>query len=122
MTKKERQYVSDLQNELLIAKALRFTNPVPPDIEPPDAFGELRKGWLFNVYSMVVVKACTSSVFHSYGNDSKTDAQGSLHLYSTKLRALMALRNSMEKDYATRLARVDRMIEEERKNEERGEG
>jgi hypothetical protein len=60
-----------------------------------------------------VEPACSSSVYHGFGNATKTTSQGARHLFSSRLLALRALRNDVEDDCAKRLRFVDRMIEAE---------
>ena len=115
MNKKEQKYVEDLKEQLLLAKALRFTIKIEPDVDPPP-FGSterLRKGWLFNAPSERVEPACTSSIYHSFGTDTETRTQGARRLYSTKLLALMAMRNEIEIEICKKLARIDKAIEDE---------
>lgn len=70
-------------------------------------------GWDYNVYSGIVTKACSSSIYHSFGNWDKTTSQGSRRLFSTKMLALRALRYETEQQCMTKLAAIDRMIEQE---------
>lgn len=113
MAKKEQAAMEDLRTELRIAKAMRFTENVLPDIMPPDH--GLAKGFLFNDYFQrpEVVPACTNSVHHGYGQDDHTSTQGSRRLYSTRLRALRGLRHALEREVAKKLADIDLQIEEE---------
>lgn len=97
-----------------IANALHFTHPVSPDVEPPDSYNEIRKGFLFNTYCREVKPACTSFLYHAYGRDDKTTTQQPKSLYSTRLLALMALRHAMEIQMATDLANIDEQINAER--------
>lgn len=113
MNKKERAAFHALTQELRIAKALRFTEPVNRDIAPPTDSG-IRNGWDFNDYSEgFVKKACTSASYHSFGCWDKTDSQRPRMIYSSRLLALRAMRHSMEKKYAAILANVDAEIEKE---------
>lgn len=70
-------------------------------------------GWLFNAYSRRVTVACSSSISHAFGRNDQTTTQGSAHLYSTRARALRALRVAMEREFAAALAKVDMEIEKE---------
>lgn len=65
----------------------------------------------------LLVVACSSYIHHGIDSDTKTTAQGSRHLFSTKLLALRALRREIEKHSAKRLRDIDRMIEEEESKE-----
>jgi hypothetical protein len=111
MNKKEQQLLEDLKTKF----ALRWTEPVAPDIEPPDSLGKnnLRKGFLFNAYSGRVEPACTDSLYHSFGCDDEARSQGSQRLYSTRFRALKAMRHEVEKECAKKLREIDRKIEAE---------
>lgn len=124
MTKKEREEMEALKKELRLAKALRWTEKIEPDVEPPSVNYmndlDLAKGWLFNSYSGSIVKACSSSVSHNYGSDDGTTSKGARRLYSTKLRAMRALRNAVERECARKLAEIDRYIEEELKGDKSG--
>lgn len=121
MNKKEQAAFTELQEQLRLAKALRWTEPVSADIEPPKSITQerLRKGWLYNGYiggygsSGRVDRACTSCSSHSFGNDDKTTTQRPRWLYSTKLRALKAMRHDIENQVAKILANIDEQIEEE---------
>ena len=98
--------------EALIAQALRWTAPVEADVPPP-ARGEggLKTGYMYNVYSAAVFVACSSSNGHGVGSWTSTTTQGARALYSTRERALRALRAELERECAKRLAAVDRAIE-----------
>lgn len=116
MNKKEQAYIKDLEDQLRLAKAMRFTIKISPDVMPP-AFEngkELRKGWLFNTYSRTVERGCTCSLYHSFGTDEEARSQNPMPLYSTKRLALMALRNRVEIELARELAQIDEAIEDEK--------
>lgn len=124
MNKKEQAMVGDLRAEvrnvydlLRIAKALRWTERVPPDVPVPQGHGELSKGYLPNSHydngRGRVSPACSTSVGHSEGRDDKTTSQGARQLYSTRLLAIRAMRHEMELRFARMLADVDERIEKE---------
>lgn len=115
MNKQEQKAFEDLEQELRLAKALRFTEPVSKDVAPPPyrSADLLRKGFLFNAYSPRVEPACTSSGSHSFGRDDVTTTQQPVSLYSTRLRALRALRNAVEIECAKKLATIDKWIEDQ---------
>ena len=102
-----------LAREALIAQALRWTAPLAPDVPPP-ARGEggLATGYLYNVYSACVEVACSSSYSHGVGSWTSATTQRPRALYSTRERALCALRAELERDCAKRLAGVDSAIAE----------
>lgn len=121
MTKKEQAAFADLEHQLRLAKALRFTESVERDVQPPSCMGneKLRKGWDYNAYlggysAPRVEKACTSAIYHNFGDDTKTTTQGARSLFSTKLLALRALRVEVESKVAEILAKIDEQIEEEK--------
>lgn len=123
MNKKEQAEMDALRKELAIAKALRFTDKVKPDVPPPTGGGfsngsmDLTRGWdahacLSSYNSYRVEKACSSSVHHGTGWE-KTSSQWPRHLYSTRLLALRACRNQLEELVARSLAEIDLDIERE---------
>lgn len=79
----------------------------------------LIKGWDYNInqatgswgLSHSVYQACSSSVHHGAGWD-KTSSQGARNLYSTERTAWQALRAEMHKQWAKKIAEVDRKIME----------
>jgi hypothetical protein len=120
MTKKEKEALE----AALTAAALRTTSDVVPDIPPPTC-GGLSKGFAVvgarSDYGRVE-PACSSSVHHGIGQQDKLNSRDALHLYSTKMLALKALRRAVERDCADRLRRVDRMIEAEISSEGNDDG
>lgn len=116
MTKKEQKRLADLEDELRIAKAFRFTEAVEPDLPIPGMLSDgLSKGFDFNAYVSSharVEKACSSSIHHSFGQDDSTTTQGARRLYSTRLLALRAMRAKVEIQCAKLLADIDKQITE----------
>jgi hypothetical protein len=114
MSKKEQAYIADLENQLRLAKALRWTEPTDTDVIPASGAG-LLKGFLYNAHlgfgGPRVEKACTDFIYHCFGDDTQTRSQGSRRLYSTRLRALKAMRNDVERQAAKTLADIDGQIE-----------
>ena len=115
ITKTEFNALKDEISELKTMLALHWTEPVLPDIEPPkhDDTDKLRKGFLYNVPSMRVEPACTSFIYHAFGRDDQTTSQGSVSLYSTRKKALQALRYDLEMKAALGLNRIDKLIEKD---------
>lgn len=120
MNKKETAAFEQLQQELRLAKALRFTEPVSADVPPPSSNergSRLTVGYDYagaaGTAGGRVEVACSSSNCHALGRTDKTTSQGSRALYSTKLLALRALRNEIEQGCAARLAAIDKQIEHE---------
>lgn len=116
MSKKDSANMEELKEQLRVAKALRFTDVVTPDIPVPLGDQGLSRGYLYagTDYPRVEL-SCSSSVHHSFGNPDRTTSQGARRLFSTKLLALRALRHELEIDCANKLAKIDRLIEEELK-------
>jgi hypothetical protein len=116
MNKKEQAAFDALKDELRLAKALRFTEPVDYDVAIPKS-SELRTGFLYNAYlggsGPRVEVACTDSIYHSFGRNDRTTTQRAHPLYSTRLRALRAMRHEIETKCARILADVDAQIEAE---------
>lgn len=113
ITKAERERQEQGVQEARIRTALRWTEPAPgPDVPPPDGFG-LSTGYLFNTYTNRVDVACSGPVSHAFGRTDRTTTQGARRLYSTRLLALQALRNAVERECAERLAAIDQQIEQE---------
>lgn len=117
MTKKETAEMDALRDQLRIAKALRFTEEVKPDVPAPTYREANTTGYLFADYSGFggdsTSPACSSSVHHNSRGNEKTTTQGARTLYSTRLLALRGLRHEVEQEVAQRLARIDRQIEQE---------
>jgi hypothetical protein len=97
---------------------VRFTEAVEPDVPIPGSYDDLAKGFLFSEHiggwsGPRVEPACSSSIYHSFGNDDRTTTQGARRLYSTRLLALRGLRHEVEKKCAAILADIDKQIETE---------
>lgn len=116
MNKKEQAAFEELKTELRLARAMRFTEPVEPDIPIPNG-SILTKGFMFNAYHGIggdrVVRACSSAVGHGFDRDDRADTKMPRRLYSSRLLALKAMRHSVEEDVAQRLANIDAQIEAE---------
>jgi hypothetical protein len=102
--------------------ALHWTPTVSTDVPVPTmscaGAMTLATGWMTGggfEYGRVEV-ACSSSVCHSFGHVDQTNSQGARPLYSTRLKALQALRNEIERAAAMRLLRLDLEIEAEEKS------
>jgi len=121
MTKAERQRMADMEEQIRLLKALRWTEEVSPDVPAPLLPAEDERGFkkttgfLFSVYGGEVKPACSSWANHGYGTIKKQDLRGPKDLYSTRLLALRGLRYHVELECAEKLARIDAMIETEQK-------
>lgn len=127
MNKAEKAALELAQNELAVAYALRWSDlkRIEPDVPPPKNGGSLDAlsvGWTYNSYSGCVMPACSSSINHAIGHfgdktpPKRTTSQRAIHLYSTEVLALKALRQEMERKFASSLAAVDRRIAEAEKS------
>lgn len=117
MSKAERARREQEADEARIRAALRWTDPAPPpDVLPPEQVGDrfLSTGFTFNAYTNSIDVACSGPVSHAVGRTDTTTTQGGKRLYATRLLALRALRNAVERICAERLAAIDRQIERER--------
>jgi hypothetical protein len=110
MNKKEQAIVDAAIKRLRIIAALRWSDDVLPDVPIPTD-STLSVGWL-PCFNRVEV-ACSSAVFHALGRTDKTNSQQPRKLYSTKLRALRALRYETAMRCAEELERIDTQIEAE---------
>lgn len=113
MTKKEQaamQAAIDLAETLA---ALRWTWPVERDVNVPlQGYSE---GWDYNAHSQRVWQGWSDRAAHGEGKAPeagkyRSGRQGSLRMFSTKARALAAMRHEMEQKAAADLMKVDRQI------------
>jgi hypothetical protein len=115
MTKAEKAEVERLKTALGLALALRFTDAdEEPDIPAPGCGDKSTTGWVFNRYSRIVTPAWSHTTCHGDGPErvrNGSASQGSVPLYSTKLRALRALRRNLERLCAEQLCAIDLQIE-----------
>lgn len=95
-----------------IAQALRWTTPTAPDVPPPTGAG-LSEGWTYILSQARVAIACSSATAQGIGRSDRTTWRGAIWLYSSRLRALQALRHAVELRVAKELAEIDRAIEDE---------
>jgi hypothetical protein len=118
MTKKEQAAMQAAIDKAETLAALRWTEPVAKDVPPPEK--GYTEGWEFNIYTKAVDPYWSSCIYHGQGPAPKDGncydggRQNPRKLYSTKLLALMALRHEVEKEAATSLMRIDRLIEAEK--------
>ena len=132
MTKKElaewQAKIDALKEQLGQAEAwnaFKRTDPVARDLPPPAPFGghNYSYGWDYNLHAMTVGYYWSTSTSHGdavEGCESRPErssggygSQGALRLYSTKLKALRALRHAIEKRSAHNLRRIDMCINNE---------
>ncbi len=111
-TKAAKQAEQEAEERARIRAALHWTDDADTtaDVPPPEGWNELTTGYTFNVYSRRVDVACSSPINHAVGRTDRTTAQRSLALYSTRERALRALRVALEQEFAAELAKIDELI------------
>lgn len=114
MTKKERAAFDAAIHKANLLCALRWTEPVQPDVPIPGFDDGMSKGFLFNTPSRRVVPAYSTRSYHSFGRNDRTDTQNPCALYSTRLLALKAMRHEAENKFAAELLSIDKMIEAEK--------
>lgn len=113
MTKKERAEFDAAIKQAQVLGALHFTAKVAPDMPIPKS-GTV-KGWMYRFArgwssSSCVEPSCSTHTAHGFGQNVRTTSQHGMPQYSTKMRALKALRNEMEQEYAEQLRKVDLQI------------
>lgn len=123
MTKAEKQEMERLQADLRLAKALRWTEPVEPDVLKPLAgTSDTTRGYSYNTHCVRIdgIISKSHSHYRNQGGEPKVDftgTQGGVDCYSTKALALKALRHELERKFASELARIDERIEKEATND-----
>jgi hypothetical protein len=120
MTKKEKAAFDEAILKAQTLGALRWTSPVAKDLPRPDSWGTATSGWRFNSYNCGVTQAWSECSAHGTGpaRHNLSGSQNGVDLFSTRLLALKALRHAVELESATKLRKIDAMIEEEAKGAE----
>lgn len=125
MTKVERERVAQLENEVRMARALRWpSGSAPIPVDRGDCFkrhqdtGEVTPGWFYNIHNnWAVTHGCCDGHNYSPNNHTKTDRRidgnyPRFAMYATKLDALRAMRMTLTIQFAGQLAELDKRIEE----------
>ena len=113
MTRKEQAAMQAAIDRAETLAALRWTAPVERDVRVPlQGYSE---GWDYNAHSQRVWLGWSDSVTHGEGKVPEAGkyrggSQGSRRMFSTKARALAAMRHEMEAKAAAELMKVDRQI------------
>lgn len=122
MTKAERKALEAALLERDLARALRWPECDHPEmIPPPSNPGEITTGYLVNPYGASAngIAECWSSIHgHGYGlpRPGVSGSQGPVPLYATRLDAAKAMRLELTREFARKLADLDRFIEQEQRN------
>lgn len=114
MTKKEQAAMQAAIDRAETLAALRWTGPVERDVGVPlQGYSE---GWDYNAHSQVVWIGWSGQSVHGRGFAPKegerhyNGSQCSRRMFSTKAKALAAMRHEMEQKAAADLLRIDRQI------------
>ena len=117
MNKKEKAAFDAAIKEARLLAALRFTQPVDRDVNPPAGWkSEYSEGWDFNTHNMLTWFGWSSSVSHGTGPAPKdgeryrSGSQNARRMFSSELLALRAMRHTMELEFAEKLRKVDERI------------
>ncbi len=116
MTKKEKAEMNAAIYKAELLAALRWTQAVEKDVPPPDKFGEYTQGWEYNAYSQRVYEAWSGTTNNGTGKapvsgcEIYSALQNKVWLYSTKEKAIAAMRNEIEVQCAKKLLEYDRAI------------
>lgn len=125
MTKKERAAWEAIEAELAHLRALTAADTQAPERDlPAPKWGEpSTSGWDYNVYRMgrsslsgAVYPAWSGTTSHGEGekrHQGVSGSQNSIDLYSTREKALRALRAAVVAEYAGKLAIIDAEIKKE---------
>ena len=112
MTKAEKKVVEELREEIVQLKAFRRTAGVARDVPIPSE--GVVFGWSFNLYAKRVYESWSKRNSNGQGHIVPPPGFGSsngIAQFSTKARALRALRYDMEKAMSKELSLVDIEIE-----------
>jgi hypothetical protein len=118
MNKKEKEAFDELRREALLNKSLRWTDgDSSPDLPRPSNFDSYVNGWSINSYRGAVYESWSSPGSHGDGRvvdgiRPKSASQQGIAQYSTKEKALIALRRKLENSFASQLADIDMQISE----------
>ena len=129
MTKAEKQRMEELEKEVRLVRALRWsTYAAPSMIHPKSGTLEIITGYLVfgaRIYGSgcnaenAISEAWSNTAAHGHGKyrEKGSPSKGSRVLYQTKRDALIGLRLEKERDFAAALADIDRAIEVAEKEE-----
>lgn len=128
-TAAERRAAEQAAEAEALHAALRWTDPVAPDVPKPES-GSRYRGEISTGFIVVGVgeyaraePAWSDASTHSWGSHKYTGSasQGGRALYSSRLLALKAARHEQEQAAARRLRAIDKQIaEEERARKDAG--
>lgn len=119
MNKTEKKRLEDLEQELRIAKAFRWHEPVEANVPRPTGWNTVTEGYISHGYVTIGIRAEKGwSERSRHGTGPKPDpknyhsgSQNGIDLYSTESKALRAARAVIVRDMARKLAAMDSDIE-----------
>ena len=119
MNKKEQAAFDALQEQANINRALRWSDYSEERDVPVPAVGKYANGWSFNAHNATVYPTWSNSVVHGSRKEGEavdensrreqhiSASQNGIRQFSTKKRALKALRRALERKFAEQLALID---------------
>ncbi|EAM5811609.1 hypothetical protein FDA16_07790 [Salmonella enterica] len=116
MNKKEKEQLENAIRLMAVNRALRWSDyGADRDVGLPHGTNQYVNGWSINTYSCRVYKSWSSTVSHGDGwveNEERprSASQKGIAQYSTKEKALKALRHCMEMKFAEALYEIDQQI------------
>ncbi|EDW2616369.1 hypothetical protein HAX88_001344 [Salmonella enterica] len=116
MNKREKEQLENAVRLMDINRSLRWSDyGADRDVGVPDSITQYVNGWSINTYSCRVYKSWSSTVSHGDGwveNEERprSASQKGIAQYSTKEKALKALRHCMEMKFAEALYEIDQQI------------
>ncbi|MDT4321872.1 hypothetical protein [Klebsiella aerogenes] len=116
MNKREREQLENAIRLMVINRSLRWSDySADKDVGAPDDYREYVNGWSINTSTMRVYKTWSSAIYHGDGwvFDGKRPSHASqnpISQYSSKEKALRALRHYMEMKFAEALYEIDKQI------------
>jgi len=122
MTKKEQAAFAELEKQLRLERAWRFSEAVEPDVPKPTSYDKRSIGYLpmgspLSAYGGRVEKASSCSGSHAWGSDAwdekrnRSGSQNGVWLYSSEALAWRALRHEACVEARRKLAEIDAKIE-----------
>lgn len=121
MTKAEREKVSTLEDDLRLARSLRWPLGGAPEPMTADAIqaarihagkemDRLALGYFMNEYSMRVTRGCSNGTNHNTNGVSQTTSQGIGLMYRTEAEAWRAMLHKKVREVAAVLASIENKI------------
>lgn len=101
MNKREKEQLENAVRVMGVNRSLRWSDYRPDrDLGMPDGFNDYVNGWSINIHSARVYKSWSSTVSHGdgwveNGERPKSASQRGIAQYSTKEKALKALRHCL---------------------------